>query len=205
MQNIVDKSREKYLLYEKRHQDLLDAAINIFNDKGYKAATTALISRAAGISEPTMYKHFKNKNDLFISCFYSIVNYLFSENEEIYKQNPDDEISYLRGVIRIYFNFVKEHPDKSMFLVHIFSYKNDPELRKEYLRVIKAHQRHIESILKKAKEKGKIKTTLDLHLLAAIFASQYFTVVAVKEFIDPKTFKCENFYQFMEGLLKVTV
>ncbi|MBA2882979.1 AcrR family transcriptional regulator [Desulfosalsimonas propionicica] len=204
-QNIVDKSKEKYHLYEQRHREILDAAISIFNNKGYKAATTASIANAASISEPTLYKHFKNKKYLFIACFHSIVDYLFSENKKIYKQNPDDEISYLQGVIRIYFDFVKEHQDKSMFLVHMLSYKNDPELRAIYHRVVQAHQKHIESVLMKAKEKDKIKTQLDLNFLAAIFASQYYSVVAVKDFVSPKSFRFENFYQFMADLLKITV
>ena len=67
--NIVDKSREKLLLYENRHQTILDNSIRIFNSRGYKAATTAMIARESNISEPTLYKHFKNKKTVVPRLF----------------------------------------------------------------------------------------------------------------------------------------
>ena len=82
--NIVEKSREKYLEYEKRHQHILDAAIRIFNSKGYQSATTAEIAREAGISEPTMYKHYPSKKDLFLSCARSIEEELQRQYRTVY-------------------------------------------------------------------------------------------------------------------------
>lgn len=200
--NIVTKSKEKYLLYEKRHQDILGAAIVLFNEKGFKAATTAAIAKQAGISEPTMYKHFNNKKDLFISCFQSIIGTILSKNKKIFKKHKDNELEYFRGISKVYYDFVSNNPDKSMFLVHMLSYQKDPEFRRIYLDIIEKHNGHLESMIQSAKNKGKIKSTLDISFLSAMFASQYFTVVAVKEFLDPEKFKYENFHDAMMNMLQ---
>ncbi|WP_242851480.1 helix-turn-helix domain-containing protein [Clostridium sp. DMHC 10] len=49
---------------ENREQQILDAAIKIFSEKGYNAATTSEISKEAGIAEGTLFRYFKNKKTL---------------------------------------------------------------------------------------------------------------------------------------------
>lgn len=49
---------------ENREQEILDAAIRIFSEKGYNAATTSEISKEAGIAEGTLFRYFKNKKAL---------------------------------------------------------------------------------------------------------------------------------------------
>lgn len=52
---------------EERRQDILQAAINIFTEKGYNGSTTAEIARAAGVAEGTIFRHFPTKKDLLIA------------------------------------------------------------------------------------------------------------------------------------------
>jgi AcrR family transcriptional regulator len=46
---------------------ILDAAQKLFMRQGLKA-TTAQVSKAAGVSEGSIFKHFKSKNDLFLAA-----------------------------------------------------------------------------------------------------------------------------------------
>ncbi len=51
----------------KRREQLLDCAARLFATSGYARATTAQIARAAGVTEPIIYRHFKSKRDLFVA------------------------------------------------------------------------------------------------------------------------------------------
>lgn len=51
----------------KRREQLLDCAAALFAERGYARATTAELARAAGVTEPIIYRHFKSKRDLFIA------------------------------------------------------------------------------------------------------------------------------------------
>lgn len=46
---------------------MLETAAGVFARKGYHGATTAELADAAGITEPILYRHFKNKLDLFVN------------------------------------------------------------------------------------------------------------------------------------------
>jgi AcrR family transcriptional regulator len=52
----------------ERRQAVLDTACQVFAKASYRGATTAEIARAAGISEPILYRHFGSKRDLYLAC-----------------------------------------------------------------------------------------------------------------------------------------
>lgn len=199
--NIVDKSREKLLLYETRHQTILNNAILIFNSKGYKAATTAAIAKESDISEPILYKHFKNKKELFLACFQSITMHLTAEYRKIFKKYKDDEITCLEEICRAYFDFVDQNPDRSMFLVHMLSYKDDPDFNAAFETTVQKHTGSIEKILQSAVSKGKIDKDLNLNFVSAFFCHQYFSMVGMKETLGEKDFKYEYYFAIIKKLL----
>ncbi len=51
---------------EDREKELLQAALNVFIEKGYKGTTTAEIAKKADISEVTLFRYFKSKDEIFI-------------------------------------------------------------------------------------------------------------------------------------------
>lgn len=51
----------------RRREQLLDTAANLFAVHGYAGATTSQIARAAGVTEPIIYRHFPSKRDMFVA------------------------------------------------------------------------------------------------------------------------------------------
>ncbi len=49
-------------------QKILNEALSLFSEKGYSAVYVGEIAEAVGIKTPSLYKHYKNKNDIFNSC-----------------------------------------------------------------------------------------------------------------------------------------
>ncbi|HEY2355620.1 MAG TPA: TetR/AcrR family transcriptional regulator [Gaiellaceae bacterium] len=50
-----------------RREHLLETAARVFTEGSYRGTTTAEIARAAGISEPIIYRHFASKRDLYLA------------------------------------------------------------------------------------------------------------------------------------------
>lgn len=46
-------------------QRILQEALNLFSEKGYNAVYVGDIAQAVGIKAPSLYKHFKSKQDIF--------------------------------------------------------------------------------------------------------------------------------------------
>ncbi|MEC9373950.1 MAG: helix-turn-helix domain-containing protein [Planctomycetota bacterium] len=51
----------------ERRAQLLETAVKLFAERGYAGATTAELAKAAGVTEPIIYRHFQSKRDLFIA------------------------------------------------------------------------------------------------------------------------------------------
>jgi AcrR family transcriptional regulator len=52
----------------ERRAALIETAIKVFSEGSYRGTTTAEIARAAGISEPILYRHFASKRDLYLAA-----------------------------------------------------------------------------------------------------------------------------------------
>ncbi|MCP4750678.1 MAG: TetR/AcrR family transcriptional regulator [Proteobacteria bacterium] len=199
--NIVEKTKERYLAYERRHQGILDNAIRLFNEKGYKSTTTEEIARASGISKPTMSKHFETKKRLFLACFDSISAQLLDSYRRTYERNKDDEVAYFKELIEDYVDFVSNSPTKSMFLVHVLSNRDDPDFRKALNLFVTRCTDQVQETIASAKRKGLIKSQVDDRVHALMFVSHAYTMVSIKEFIDAEHFRPEILVQLMrEGL-----
>lgn len=52
---------------------ILQAAVEVFGQKGFNGATTKEIAKAAGISEATIFRHFANKTEVLYEIVNSVV------------------------------------------------------------------------------------------------------------------------------------
>jgi AcrR family transcriptional regulator len=50
---------------EETRQRILDAAVQLFSERGYDGATTRAIAALAGVNEVTLFRHFGSKKGLF--------------------------------------------------------------------------------------------------------------------------------------------
>jgi AcrR family transcriptional regulator len=52
----------------ERRRHLIETAIRVFSDGSYRGTTTAEIAKAAGVSEPILYRHFASKRELYLAA-----------------------------------------------------------------------------------------------------------------------------------------
>lgn len=60
-----DNHRKKTV--KNRRQDILEAGLKLFSEKGYNGSATAEIARVAGVAEGTIFRHFTTKKELLIA------------------------------------------------------------------------------------------------------------------------------------------
>ena len=65
---------KKERVTKQRQQQIRDAALQVFAQKGFAHATTAEIARTAGVAEGTIYNYYKDKHDLLISIIRSYID-----------------------------------------------------------------------------------------------------------------------------------
>jgi AcrR family transcriptional regulator len=73
----------------ERRTAIVEAALRVFGERSYRAATTAEIARAAGVSEPILYRHFAGKRELYVACLEAMFSRLREQAETIIASEPD--------------------------------------------------------------------------------------------------------------------
>lgn len=58
---------------ENTRERIVEAALRLFHEHGYRGATTAEIARQAGVAEGTIYRYFKEKKELFLACVEPVI------------------------------------------------------------------------------------------------------------------------------------
>jgi AcrR family transcriptional regulator len=94
-----------------RKAAIVDSAIKVFSEKGFRGTTTRELAAAAGVSEPVLYQHFATKRDLYAAIIDSkshdvdkVVADLASYLE------TDDDVAFFRHLTELILDFYESDP-----------------------------------------------------------------------------------------------
>ena len=73
----------------ERRLAIVETAIRLFTESSYRGTTTAEIARAAGVSEPILYRHFASKRGLYLAAIDHVWEKVRSGWEEKLSSAPD--------------------------------------------------------------------------------------------------------------------
>ena len=100
----------------------LRAAAKLFSEQGYDRTSTAQIAKTAGISEGTVFKYFKSKENLKAEIIYPIISTILplygdAFVEDIRTKNLDLE-SFIRFIVYDRFQFIKANKEIVMIILN---------------------------------------------------------------------------------------
>ncbi len=97
-------------------QKILDAALTLFAEKGYTGATTRVIAERAGVSELTLFRKFKTKENLFDTLMSRNIEKMEKDFESIFiNKKFKSHRDFLETFIKNYVDVVEKN-FKTLFL-----------------------------------------------------------------------------------------
>jgi AcrR family transcriptional regulator len=111
---------------EERRQAVLDAATHEFAVKGYHGASTEDIARAAGISQPYLFRLFGSKKELYLAAYTRCEGHLYASFVEAAGGKTGEEALHAMG--EAYMEFTQE-ADRLMLMLKTWS-SDDPDVRR---------------------------------------------------------------------------
>ncbi|WP_082232379.1 TetR/AcrR family transcriptional regulator [Halobacillus massiliensis] len=94
---------------------ILQAAVEIFAEKGYASTSTSEIASRAGVAEGTIFRHYKTKKDLLISIVTPVMARftlpVFASHfiKEVFEKSPENLEELLKTLIKNRYHFVKDN------------------------------------------------------------------------------------------------
>jgi AcrR family transcriptional regulator len=97
-------------------ENLIAAALHLATKHGVEGASVRRIAREAGVTEGALYRHFKNKDDLWREVYARTVQRLIDAKSQLIARNlPARET--LTEWIRLSYRFYDENPDAFTYVL----------------------------------------------------------------------------------------
>ncbi|WP_278262527.1 TetR/AcrR family transcriptional regulator [Nocardia sp. AG03] len=99
---------------QERRADLLDAAEQVFVERGIAAARLDEITERADVAIGTLYVHFNSKNDLMVALRARFIDRLVARQQAAVRQLPEDDWigrvdAWLTDAVRAYVDHAELH------------------------------------------------------------------------------------------------
>lgn len=100
---------------------VLKAALQLFSKQGYDGTTTAQIAETSGMSQATIFKYFKSKEDLLIFIIEPIIDQILPTYGKNFAKKISQSDKSLEGLIHFIINdryhFLVQNQDAAMILI----------------------------------------------------------------------------------------
>ena len=164
---------------------IVDATFEILRKEGVEKATTKRIASAAGVNEVTLFRKFKNKNNLIEITKQYYMNILLSKLEDIFSFKGDEEIDeYLNSNFMGFLNL----PEENLSIIKIAMEEvRDISGKKLIISTItNTIIGKLEEYFKLQKEKGNIRD-IDTRVLSVMCFSMTFQSIVLWKVYDNTT------------------
>ncbi|MDP1650968.1 MAG: TetR/AcrR family transcriptional regulator [Rubrivivax sp.] len=117
---------------ESRPQELLDAALALFAEKGYTATRAEEVARRAGVSKGTLYLYYPSKEELFKAVVRQNLGSLIAEGEELAGQFEGSTSELLAELLLTWWQRIGNTPAAGIHKIVLAEVRNFPELAQFY-------------------------------------------------------------------------
>jgi AcrR family transcriptional regulator len=169
------QQRARRLPAAKRRLQIIESARGVFASQSYGKVGTADLARAAGISEPALYRHFASKKDLFIAALRATGPRLLEIWQEI-SYEYEDPLETLQAIGVYYYDHLESHAANMQMQFRALSEADDPEIRTALRDNFEAFVSFIADTLDEGKARGIVRKEVDSRMIAWQFLGSGMTL-----------------------------
>ena len=135
---------------------IVEAARSLFAEKGFDRTTTAEIAREAGISEGTIYRHFKSKKELLMECVIPVLQKIIDLTEDYYPRENNLRALTI-DLLEMRLQLFREH--HQTFRIIFRELMSSTEMVSHYMDFIFSQEKKLSEIMPQIENLGQIKRT----------------------------------------------
>ncbi len=139
---------------EQRQAMIIDEAIKIIHAEGYQSLSIRELAKKVKISEPAIYRHFLNKEDIILGILNRMLDFdHLLEKEILTKKSAQNKI---RQFIRFHFEFLEKNLEMTSILFAEDMFDQSEVLRKRLLFVIQKRRDLLTTLIEEGKSNNEI-------------------------------------------------
>jgi len=141
---------------DARPQELLDAALDLFVEKGFAATRAEEVAQRAGVSKGTLYLYYPSKEELLKAVIREHLSTRIAAGAAIADKHRGPMTALLRDVFSHWWQNVLDSPTSGVFKLIITEVRNFPDLAAFYHReVVEPGERLIGRIVQRGIDAGE--------------------------------------------------
>jgi len=157
---------------DERPQEILDAALTVFAERGYRNTRLEDVGEAAGVTKGAIYHYFANKEDLLLRAIEQRSEEAFGRIEEIVRDKTAPVSTRLRLVVRRWFGAVtKERLAVVTLLLQGIAHEAPEAFRRWLAGGPTAAMRLIATLVREGQERGEFRPDADADVAARLLVS----------------------------------
>jgi len=160
-----ERTTTKRLNAADRRQQLLRVAKRLFAQYGYKMTTTANIAKAANVTEPILYRHFKSKKNLFIEVIDEIRRETLDQWRQMASEH-DDPLKALQCIAASFETARQTHELEYRVAHRALAEVNDREIAAVLREFYGDEADCFADIIRKGQETGQFRRDVDARIAA---------------------------------------
>lgn len=157
--------RAQRLPADKRKRQIIESARDVFASQSYAHVGTADLAKAAGISEPALYRHFSGKKELFVAAIKATGPRLLKIWEEI-SVDYEDPIETLWAIGVYYYDHLESHATNMKLQFRALSEVDDPDIQGALRENFEAFVDFVADTLDEGKARGIVRAEVNTRLIA---------------------------------------
>jgi TetR/AcrR family transcriptional regulator len=155
---------------EQRRRLIIESAQAMFAASNYARVSTAELAKAAGISEPALYRYFPSKKDLFISTIKTAGKRLLDIWERL-ASDIVDPLEVIRAIGLGYYDHLRSRSPVMKLLFQALSEADDEEIRQALHSNFAAFIHLLKENIEEGKSQGLIRQDVNTTVAAWQFMS----------------------------------
>ena len=151
----------------ERRQAISEAAVELFERQGFQNTTIEQIASQAGVSPPTVFKYFGNKQEIILEILHHADQRAISDTRSLIHE-IDDPVEALCHLERLLTGYALEvmHPSLWRELLPLILFGGSNGLPEGYRAMNDALRAEISELLRELQRAGKLRAQLDVELAA---------------------------------------
>jgi TetR/AcrR family transcriptional regulator len=154
---------------EARPQELLDAALDLFVERGFAATRSEDVAVRAGVSKGTLYLYYPSKEELLKEVIRQNVINQITEGAEIIRQFEGGAAELLALVLRLWWERIGETRASGIIKIMTSEVRNFPEIAQFYVdEVVTPSNQILASVIQRGIDSGEFRDVVVVEVVHAL-------------------------------------